>query len=586
MAKKKFEDLQSEREKALSKEMDLTLPQDKPVPGYRIRDIRPQDPAKDTFDQRFRGTPYPAERPGEADPGYQERFLDPTKVISGTQGVTAMAGGPKSDTPGFFPPGVKFDEPPPAQPGMFPPGVKFDEPVPPTPVGPTDDPAAAAEAAREAATRRMQRAVRPPGGKEEGTATALIEAPGKAIYNVGEGVGRVTKEATTGEGIPILEKEGLPGRVAAEAAQFTPMGTATGIMRGSRPVIEAADAARVAARQAAARAEHEAALARMTPEQRAQIETGVMSIPRAAESGTVGQALARLPFTGVREAAAKATGELQAAGTAAAARPTGEVVTQDVAGGIIRKGIEDARAASERAAAPPPPKSFFHTPAEPVAAAKEVPARIAALTQRSNEDIVGEVIRMAGSKAGADVSTLVQLRKYVPAEQYGEIQSAVIQRLGQGRTTGEFNPATFVSAYGNIPDRSKNFLFGEGGLRTHLDAIESVSRRAPTWQRYERAASPLGTRVGVAASTIGLILDPMRALSVVIPPIAFGKYLAKPATAAPIAQWVRSYERVARTDAAPAAMASFKLATTNLSNSLGIPIALEAVMPGAAPPAP
>lgn len=380
-----------------------------------------------------------------------------------------------------------------------------------------------AEQAREVAAARLAQGAQPQGGRQEGAATRAIEAVVPALGAEAQRVGNIAKGA--------IQEGDLPPAQAMEAAlAVNPASvayrTGLGVARAALPSVKAAEGIHRAAQ-----------------------EVGV-DIPKAALAGENMQATARglaaVPIGGapLRRAATQADEQLAAAGTAAAARPTGEAVGQDVAGGHVRKGI--------------------------TAAGEAPPARLQALARKSNEDAIGEIVRMAGSKTGADAASLSQLRKYVPAENQAEVQSALISRLGRG-STGEFDADTWIRNYGNLSDRGKNALFGResADLRTHLDAIEAVARRAESWQQFNQKRSTLGTKVGTAAVLAGAWAAPMATLTALVPARALSGWLARSATAAPLAQYSRAYERVVRTNGAPQAMAAFGLAVKNMNSNLG-----------------
>lgn len=682
-----------------------------PETMQRLDPTRAQDPSgPDTFEQRFRGG-YPKEQGVPIWPGTPVPF-NPYRlqVQGGAPTRTAQLGGGQvpteaPPTPAYLPPGTKLN---PRQGAgeltELPAGTRINAraPVERTP----DDPEAEAQAGRERAARALAEQVRPSGGRRMGLPTDILEVPGKAVYNIGETIGRVTKEATTGEGIPILEKPGLAEEVFKETAGLTPSSVATRVGVGLAGI-----SVPQAAREAKAATEAARLRAMPTPPQAAAETLGV-EIPRAAEMGAMGQlvgrTLASVPLVGapLRRGAERATAQLEHAGGAAAGLPTGGI-RADVAeaGGAIRAGVQpaveavaartaaearmakeakaaeakfaaetkaaeakaraetkvvesraiaDAKAAEAAAIAeakaasvatdvapagsmlrqgftpktpqpgfavgrdleaayggaqprqmisPPtaPPMSPAPLPVKPVAPAlpaplvpppglgpapRAVPPRLERLIGRSNEDIIGEVVRMAGSRAGADIETLVQLRRYVAPERYGEIQSAVIQRLGQGPQNA-FDPATWLRNYGAMPDRSRNLLFGRQGgeLRKHLDALESVSARAPKWEQFRRERTVLGSRVGFGGTSLAVYYAPLTALGTGVPLRLIAGGLAKPAAAASMARWAREYERVAQSPT-PTAMAGFTRATANLSNTLGVRIDPKAVAPGAQPAPP
>lgn len=387
----------------------------------------------------------------------------------------------------------------------------------------------------ELAMLRVQRAAMPVGGRQEGRMSRVVGAVVPAI------------------GQTLTDLNELARRAVTDPQSLTPAETMQ-IAMSVNPV------------SVAARTGAEIARGALTPFQLQQRETGVLSIPRVAESGptmqTAGRGLTGLPFvgSGIRRGAERATQELQAAGEAAAARPTGVVPTQNQAGSVVRdaiKGLGDQA-----------PKPFTQ------------------LLNKSNEDIVGRIAQMASEmKSGANVSQLAQLRASVSAEDWNTVRGALVDRFGQSPRTGQFDPATWVRNYGGLSEQGKRVLFGpaDDALRYHLDAIEAVSRRAPSWQQFQRERSALGTKVGVvglAGVVGGTIASPLATLSAMVPLGALGRYLSRPMTAAPIAQWSRAYERVVKTAGAPQAIAGLTLATRNLNNTLGTDVKVEDVLKG------
>jgi hypothetical protein len=325
------------------------------------------------------------------------------------------------------------------------------------------------------------------------------------------------------------------------------------------------------------------AIARATrtlPEQQ-QIETGVKSIPRAATGGetaqTLGRSITGVPIigSGVRKAAQRSTEELQAAGTAAAARPTGAVPSQDEAGALVRSALESATGKK----GPPTPFGAVEAPtgAGPT-------KTFSTMLGKSDEDMIGQLARMSSeTKAGANVEALAHVRGAVPTESWPTVQGALIERMGKAPATGEFSPGAWVRQYGSMSEKAKSIVFGPSGspLRTHLDAIEGVSRRAPSWQQLHQGRAALGTAigtVGLIGTAAGAITDPLTTLKTVVgtalPLGIMARWLSRPATAAPIAQWSKAYERMARSGGAPQALAAFTIATRNMANSLGINVSV------------
>jgi hypothetical protein len=201
------------------------------------------------------------------------------------------------------------------------------------------------------------------------------------------------------------------------------------------------------------------------------------------------------------------------------------------------------------------------------------------MTLLANEDSIGQMASMARTGGEEDLKALARLRRVVPAERQGEVQGALVQRLGESHATGEFDAGQFVRRYGEISDRAKNILFGEGGqgsLRHHLDSIAEVTGRAPSWRGP--SGKTIATTAGLASAggglvggTAGAIAAPLAVLGTMLPVKAVAMALTSPATAASVAAWSRAYERVVRSGG-NAAIVGFNLATRNLNNNLGTDI--------------
>ena len=443
-------------------------------------------------------------------------------------------------------------------------------PLPAPFAGMSQFPEDTAQGAREAAALQMARSVQPPGRRQEGATTRAIEAVYPAVKETATRFEDIAKRAIQSGDIPPGEAiESALLVTGASPAYRTGMGIARSIG--------------------------------LTPEQLAAREVGVTAIPRAASASEGKQAIARgisaAPIVGspLTSASKKSTEQLLEAGTAAATKPLeiaaerarpqaparppgytplvvapsgprqlavqrpsqaipaeapaiGEATTRDVAGGHIRAGLQRF--------------------------GDNAPEDLKYLLKKSDEGIIDEMIRLAGSKAGADVKTLVQLRRVVPATKQPEVQSAIIDRLGMG-SKGEWDPNTWLRNYGSMPERSRTFLFGKsdtpGGLRYHLDSLEETARRMPDWAQFSQHRATLGTKAGaVALASIGAWLKPELVLGTVVPMNIIARAMARPETVAPLAQWSKAYGNLFRAGGTPAAFATYKVATDNLSKNLGV----------------
>lgn len=186
------------------------------------------------------------------------------------------------------------------------------------------------------------------------------------------------------------------------------------------------------------------------------------------------------------------------------------------------------------------------------------------------EAVLSRIEAMAGSTSRADISKLAQARKAIGADDWNELASTIVSRLGRD-VEGEFSPQRFITAYGKISDAGKNVLFRSGGkseLANYLDDIARVSSRFKELQKF---ANPSGTaRAGFGGLIgAGAFAEPITTLTTVLGGRVLATALAKPATAASIAKWARANEGLVRAPS-PARLAALNIASKNLISTLGV----------------
>jgi hypothetical protein len=186
------------------------------------------------------------------------------------------------------------------------------------------------------------------------------------------------------------------------------------------------------------------------------------------------------------------------------------------------------------------------------------------------EEAITRMADLARTGGPEDLKALAQLRKVIPADKHTEVQAALVNRLGQSADTGDFAAEAFIKNYGQVSDRAKKILFGQGGsgsLRDHLDIIAEVTQRMGQVRGPSNTA--IGLMAGAAALTpLGHVGGPLAVLGTVLPARTVARALTSPATAATVAAWSRAYERVLRSGG-NAAIVSYNMATRNLNNTLG-----------------
>jgi hypothetical protein len=184
------------------------------------------------------------------------------------------------------------------------------------------------------------------------------------------------------------------------------------------------------------------------------------------------------------------------------------------------------------------------------------------------ERVFDRLTAMASSGPRADITKLTQARKAMGADDWNEISSAVVGRLGRD-VEGNFSAQRFVSDYNNLSEAGRNLLFKstDNPLKTHLDDIATVSSR---FKRLQQFANPSGTARGVlgAAGLGGLFVEPLTTLTTMLGTNLTARVLAKPAQAASVAKWSRAKYAVAASPG-PATIAAYGLASRNLLSTIG-----------------
>jgi hypothetical protein len=184
------------------------------------------------------------------------------------------------------------------------------------------------------------------------------------------------------------------------------------------------------------------------------------------------------------------------------------------------------------------------------------------------ETVFGRIESMAGSTARADVSKLAQARKAVGSEDWNEVASTIVSRMGRD-AEGEFSPQRFVTAYGKLSDAGKQILFKsseKADLASHLDDIAKVSSRFKELQKF---ANPSGTARSVVGSGMGtgLWIDPVSTITTVLGGRVVAEALSRPASAASIAKLAKAQEAVV-VNPSHSKAAAYGLAARNLISTL------------------
>lgn len=186
------------------------------------------------------------------------------------------------------------------------------------------------------------------------------------------------------------------------------------------------------------------------------------------------------------------------------------------------------------------------------------------------EMVLSRIEAMAGSSSRADISKLMQARKAIGADDWNEIASTVVTRLGRD-AEGNFTPQRFITAYGKLSPAGKSILFRSGGkadLASHLDDIAKVSSRFKELQKF---ANPSGTARAGLGGAIGAssMVDPLTTLGTVLGGRVLATVLSRPASAASAAKLAKAQAALVFSPS-PARLSAFNTASRNLVNTIGV----------------
>jgi hypothetical protein len=210
-----------------------------------------------------------------------------------------------------------------------------------------------------------------------------------------------------------------------------------------------------------------------------------------------------------------------------------------------------------------------------VAEWKENLGKIVGDKNQSGESIANSILRMAQEKGG-DLKALTMARAAVPKDAWQDVATTAVSKLGLDRK-GEFSPAIFLNDFSRMSDRGKQLLFGSvgsGDVLPHLNDIATISKKFVEAGKLANTSGTAGHNAAWAALTgigIGAFVEPMTALTIasgVAGNNVMARALSRPASAASIARWSRSYSNlVAAGPTAPAIM-QFRRSSINLANTL------------------
>lgn len=144
-------------------------------------------------------------------------------------------------------------------------------------------------------------------------------------------------------------------------------------------------------------------------------------------------------------------------------------------------------------------------------------------------------------RATADFRQLAEIRKSMPADEWGEVSGALIRLMGQplGSEGRDFAAETFVRNFDDMSSAAKNLLFGGGNsaLRKNLDEFAEVARDAASSNATRNTSN---TAMGISGG-LGFLAGGVPAL---VGQAVTSYGAAKLWTHPPFVRWATGYTRM------------------------------------------
>jgi hypothetical protein len=164
----------------------------------------------------------------------------------------------------------------------------------------------------------------------------------------------------------------------------------------------------------------------------------------------------------------------------------------------------------------------------------------------SDEDVFKNLTR-AGLDGG-DLDRLKLARSKVDPNDWNELASSLVAKLGTQGEGGVFSVNKFTSAYNKFTSGGKDEIFGQvndpdparAATRQSMDDLQSLSEQAKAL--YSKYGNPSKTGHVYAAVELlkGLAHEPIKTVAQVVPARLLASALAKPATSGPIRNFIRT----------------------------------------------
>lgn len=152
-------------------------------------------------------------------------------------------------------------------------------------------------------------------------------------------------------------------------------------------------------------------------------------------------------------------------------------------------------------------------------------------------------------KSTADLATLAEIRKSLPAEDWAQVQNGVIRLLGQpvNNAGREFSPQTFIQTFKDMAPEARNLFFGSGALRKNLDEFSGVIANLAKNNalRNTSGTTPALNGTAAVAATVAAMMNPILGAKLAVGAAA-NYSLAKLWTRPAFVKWATGYARMAK----------------------------------------
>lgn len=210
---------------------------------------------------------------------------------------------------------------------------------------------------------------------------------------------------------------------------------------------------------------------------------------------------------------------------------------------IYRALSDDLRAAVQQAGGPRALRAFERANRTALVTARERQALQAILgtgVERSPENIVSRLQRLAGSAGSADIATLTRVRRAVSRETWDDFASAILASMGRNPQTNDFSGTRFLTAWGKLSERGRQALFPDAVIRQNIDDLVTISTR---FKRLDELGnfSNSGSLGAMTAAFAGGVIAPIQTLMALAGPTVFSIIMSRPDKARLATSWARAY---------------------------------------------